>query len=42
MDIALSLMHFERFISQTGRHITFITGNHDVELAFKGVQERIC
>ncbi len=31
-----------RFISQTGRHITFITGNHDVELAFTDVQERIC
>ena len=30
-----------RFISQTGRHITFITGNHDVELAFTDVQERI-
>jgi UDP-2,3-diacylglucosamine pyrophosphatase LpxH len=30
------------FISQTGRHITFIIGNHDVELVFKDVQERIC
>ena len=30
-----------RFISQTGRHITFIIGNHDVELAFTDVQERI-
>ena len=32
----------QRFISQRGRHITFITGNHDVELAFTDVQERIC
>jgi UDP-2,3-diacylglucosamine pyrophosphatase LpxH len=31
----------QRFISQTGRHVTFIIGNHDVELAFKDVQERI-
>ena len=31
----------EHFISQRGRNVTFITGNHDVELAFKGVQERI-
>jgi UDP-2,3-diacylglucosamine pyrophosphatase LpxH len=31
----------EHFISQTGRHVTFITGNHDVELVFKDVQERI-
>jgi UDP-2,3-diacylglucosamine pyrophosphatase LpxH len=31
----------QRFISQTGRHVTFITGNHDVELAFKDIQERI-
>jgi UDP-2,3-diacylglucosamine pyrophosphatase LpxH len=31
----------QRFISQTGRHVTFISGNHDVELAFKEVQERI-
>jgi UDP-2,3-diacylglucosamine pyrophosphatase LpxH len=32
----------QRFISQTGRHMTFITGNHDVELAFEDVQTRIC
>lgn len=32
----------QRFISQPGRHITFITGNHDVELAFEEVQARIC
>ena len=31
----------QSFISQKGRHITFINGNHDVELAFKDVQERI-
>jgi UDP-2,3-diacylglucosamine pyrophosphatase LpxH len=31
----------QRFISQTGRHVTFLIGNHDVELAFKDVQERI-
>jgi UDP-2,3-diacylglucosamine pyrophosphatase LpxH len=31
----------QRFISQNGRQVTFITGNHDVELAFKDVQERI-
>ncbi len=31
----------QRFISQPGRHITFITGNHDVEIAFKEVQARI-
>ncbi|MGZ3610039.1 MAG: hypothetical protein ACXWPS_01445 [Ktedonobacteraceae bacterium] len=29
------------FISQKGRRVTFIIGNHDVELAFKDVQERI-
>jgi UDP-2,3-diacylglucosamine pyrophosphatase LpxH len=32
----------QRFISQPGRHITFITGNHDVEIAFEEVQARIC
>ncbi len=32
----------QRFISQSGRHITFITGNHDIELAFEEVQVRIC
>ncbi|HEY6287171.1 MAG TPA: hypothetical protein VIX20_16015 [Ktedonobacteraceae bacterium] len=32
----------KRFISQTGRHITFINGNHDVELAFEDIQARIC
>jgi UDP-2,3-diacylglucosamine pyrophosphatase LpxH len=32
----------QSFISQTGRHLTFITGNHDVELAFEEVRERIC
>ena len=31
----------QRFISQNGRQVTFIIGNHDVELAFKDVQERI-
>ncbi len=31
----------QHFISQTRRHVTFIIGNHDVELAFKDVQERI-
>ena len=31
----------QHFISKTGRHVTFIIGNHDVELAFKDVQERI-
>ncbi|SRR6266566_4275695 len=31
----------QRFISQPGRHITFITGNHDVELGFEQVQVRI-
>ena len=31
----------QRFISRNGRQITFIIGNHDVELAFKDVQERI-
>ncbi len=31
----------QRFISQPGRHITFITGNHDVELAFEEIQTRI-
>jgi hypothetical protein len=32
----------KRFISQTGRHLTFVIGNHDVELAFEDVQARIC
>ncbi len=32
----------QRFISQPGRHITFVTGNHDVELGFEEVQARIC
>lgn len=32
----------QRFISFPGRHITFITGNHDVELIFAEVQARIC
>ena len=31
----------KHFISQPGRHITFIIGNHDVELAFENVQARI-
>ena len=31
----------QRFISQVGRHITFITGNHDVELGFEEIQTRI-
>jgi UDP-2,3-diacylglucosamine pyrophosphatase LpxH len=32
----------QRFISLPGRQITFITGNHDVELSFEEVQARIC
>jgi len=32
----------QRFISFPGRHVTFITGNHDVELIFQEVQARIC
>jgi len=31
----------QRFVSQPGRHITFITGNHDVELAFEDTQALI-
>lgn len=31
----------QQFISQPGRQVTFMIGNHDVELAFKDVQERI-
>ena len=31
----------QHFISQKGRQVTFIIGNHDVELAFKEVQDRI-
>jgi hypothetical protein len=31
----------QRFISQPGRHITFVTGNHDVELGFEEIQARI-
>jgi UDP-2,3-diacylglucosamine pyrophosphatase LpxH len=31
----------QRFISLPGRHVTFITGNHDVELGFQEVQARI-
>lgn len=31
----------QRFISQPERHITFITGNHDVELAFEDIQALI-
>jgi UDP-2,3-diacylglucosamine pyrophosphatase LpxH len=31
----------QRFISQPGRHVTFITGNHDVELGFEAVRDRI-
>lgn len=30
-----------RFISLPGRHVTFITGNHDIELCFEQVQTRI-
>jgi UDP-2,3-diacylglucosamine pyrophosphatase LpxH len=29
------------FVALPGRHVTFIAGNHDVELAFEGVRERI-
>ena len=32
----------QRFISQPGRHITFVTGNHDVELGLEELQARIC
>ena len=32
----------QRVISQPGRHITFVTGNHDVELGFEEIQARIC
>jgi UDP-2,3-diacylglucosamine pyrophosphatase LpxH len=31
----------QRFISRPGRKITFITGNHDIELGFQEVQARI-
>lgn len=31
----------ERFISLAGRHVTFIIGNHDIELVFEEVQARI-
>lgn len=31
-----------RFIATTGRHITFLIGNHDVELAFAEVRQHIC
>src|SRR5215472_9942740 len=31
----------QNFISQSGRHATFMIGNHDVELAFREIQERI-
>jgi len=30
-----------RFVAQPGRHVTFISGNHDVELGFEEVQIRI-
>ncbi len=30
-----------RFISHPGQHVTFMIGNHDVELAFREVQDRI-
>src|SRR6266436_4118173 len=29
------------FVALPGRHVTFIAGNHDVELAFEEVRERI-
>ncbi len=29
------------FVEQSGRHVTFISGNHDVELGFEEVRERI-
>ncbi|HEX6478810.1 MAG TPA: metallophosphoesterase [Ktedonobacteraceae bacterium] len=29
------------FVALSGRHVTFIVGNHDVELAFEEVRERI-
>jgi UDP-2,3-diacylglucosamine pyrophosphatase LpxH len=31
----------QNFISQSGRHATIMIGNHDVELAFREIQERI-
>lgn len=31
-----------RFLDVSSRHITFITGNHDIELRFQEVAERIC
>jgi UDP-2,3-diacylglucosamine pyrophosphatase LpxH len=31
----------QRFISRPGRNIKFLTGNHDIELAFQEVQARI-
>lgn len=30
-----------RFIATEGRHLTFITGNHDIELVFIEIQQRI-
>lgn len=30
-----------RFVAQPGQHVTFISGNHDVELGFAEVRERI-
>ncbi len=30
-----------RFIDTRGRHVTFITGNHDIELAFAEIRQRI-
>jgi UDP-2,3-diacylglucosamine pyrophosphatase LpxH len=32
----------ERFTAQPGRHVTFMTGNHDIELVFEVVCSRIC
>lgn len=29
------------FLAEPGRHVTFLTGNHDLELRFAGVRERI-
>src|SRR5689334_12208119 len=34
-------MALRHYISKSGRHVTFMIGNHDVELAFRGIQERI-
>lgn len=32
----------QRFLTTPGRHVTFLPGNHDIELVFPIAQERIC